>query len=133
MYLSTPSPEASAVVRSKVVALLIHFLLMVPLSVLFCVWSLFCCAALSVLSSFAIILVRERERERERTRERVCYFTSIDCLISCDKFICIEVRSALAHQIRISEILPWDRKSHLTHAILRHCYVNVTPSYEIAS
>ena len=24
----------------------------------------------------------------------------------------------LEHQIQISEILPWDRKSHLTHAIL---------------
>ena len=24
----------------------------------------------------------------------------------------------IAHQIRISEILPWDRKSYLTHAIL---------------
>ena len=24
----------------------------------------------------------------------------------------------LTHQIRISEILPWDRKSYLTHAIL---------------
>ena len=24
----------------------------------------------------------------------------------------------LAHRIRISEILPWDRKSYLTHAIL---------------
>ena len=24
----------------------------------------------------------------------------------------------LVHQIRISEILPWDRKSHLTHVIL---------------
>ena len=54
----------------------------------------------------------------------------------------------LAHPIRTSEILPWDRKSYLTHAILprlsregcilvvlelthmvvkrRHCYVKVT-------
>ena len=34
----------------------------------------------------------------------------------------------LAHRIRISEILPWDRKSYLTHAILQ-----VTSSCEIAS
>ena len=27
-------------------------------------------------------------------------------------------RLFLAHQMRISEILPWDRKSYLTHAIL---------------
>ena len=27
-------------------------------------------------------------------------------------------RVILAHRIRISEILPWDRKSYLTHAIL---------------
>ena len=26
--------------------------------------------------------------------------------------------SILAHRIRISDILPWDRKSYLTHAIL---------------
>ena len=33
----------------------------------------------------------------------------------------------LAHRIRMSEILPWDRKSNLTHAILprlsRECYI----------
>ena len=28
------------------------------------------------------------------------------------------INTFLAHQIRISEILPWDRKSYLTHAIL---------------
>ena len=29
-----------------------------------------------------------------------------------------EIEIFLAHRIRISEILPWDRKSYLTHAIL---------------
>ena len=32
----------------------------------------------------------------------------------------------LAHRIRISEILPWDRKSYLTHAILPSASSNVT-------
>ena len=31
----------------------------------------------------------------------------------------------LAHRIRISEILPWDRKSYLTHAILPRTSSNV--------
>ena len=61
----------------------------------------------------------------------------------------------LAHRIRISEILPWDRKSYLTHAILSrlsskvctlivlelthmvvkrcHCYIKGMSSCEIAS
>ena len=63
----------------------------------------------------------------------------------------------LAHQIRTSEILPWDRKSYLTHVILprlsregsqctlvvlelacmvvkwHHCYVKVTSSCHAAS
>ena len=30
----------------------------------------------------------------------------------------ISVQVLLAHQIRISEILPWDRNSYLTHVIL---------------
>ena len=29
-----------------------------------------------------------------------------------------DIKDILAHRIRISEILPWDRKSYLTHAIL---------------
>ena len=29
-----------------------------------------------------------------------------------------EENDILAHRIRISEILPWERKSHLTHTIL---------------
>ena len=36
---------------------------------LFC-WALFCYAVISVISSFAIISLREREREREKERER---------------------------------------------------------------
>ena len=39
--------------------LLIHYLLLLPLFV-FLVWSLFCYAVLSVLSSFAIISLRKR-------------------------------------------------------------------------
>ena len=31
----------------------------------------------------------------------------------------------LAHRIRLSEILPWDRKSYLTHAILPRMSSNV--------
>ena len=35
----------------------------------------------------------------------------------------------LAHRIRISEILPWDRKSYLTHAILpRHLFAILMPN-----
>ena len=34
-----------------------------------CVWSLFCCAVLGVVSRFEIIAPSERERERERRRE----------------------------------------------------------------
>ena len=30
----------------------------------------------------------------------------------------VYITSALAHQLRIPEILPWDRKSYLTYAIL---------------
>ena len=41
----------------------------------FCVWFLFCYAVLSVLSSFAIILMRE---------ERADWFTLIVFLMSCD-------------------------------------------------
>ena len=58
----------------------------------------------------------------------------------------------LAHRTRIIDNLPWNRKSYLTHAILPrlslegfihwlywnsrtlcHCYVQVTPSCDIAS
>ena len=46
---------------------------------------------LSVLSGLAIILLRKRE---------------------------LVLAQVLAHQIRTSEILPWDRKSYLTHGIL---------------
>ena len=41
--------------------LLIPCLIMLSLSVDFCVWSFFCYAVLSVLSSFAIITLRKRE------------------------------------------------------------------------
>ena len=60
----------------------------------------------------------------------------------------------LAHRIRISDILSWDRKSYVIHVILpghvravhwfywnscdivvkwRHCYVKVTSSYHVAT
>ena len=38
------------------------------------------------------------------------------------------VRETIAHRIRISEILPWDSKSYLTHAVLprlsRECFIH---------
>ena len=37
-------------------------------------------------------------------------------LLTCDENFFVNV--ILAHRIRISKILPWDRKSYLTHAIL---------------
>ena len=37
----------------------------------------------------------------------------------------IQTQIYLAHRIRISEILPWDRKSYLTHAILPRTSSNV--------
>ena len=40
-------------------------------------------------------------------------------------FSCVRGRTILAHRIRISEILPWDRKSYLTHAILPRTSSNV--------
>ena len=40
-----------------------------------------------------------------------------DVYIKCDKEDKKEEKSMTAHKIRISEILPWDRKSYLTHAI----------------
>ena len=71
-----------------------------------------------------------------------------------ENIICYKV-FFLAHQIRTSEILLWDRKSDLTHVIFarlsregstlvvlelthmvvkwRHCYVKVTSSYHDAS
>ena len=48
--------------------------------------SMFCCAMLCVLSSFAIILMgkRERERERERERDRAGCFALFVFLVSHD-------------------------------------------------
>ena len=49
---------ALAAVRSKsvVLLLLIHYLMLLPLfCVFFLLWSLFCCAVLSVVTSFAIL------------------------------------------------------------------------------
>ena len=56
-----PSPVASTDVRSKVVTLLllIHWFSYYVWE--FCVWSLFCYSVLSVLSSFAFILLGTRE------------------------------------------------------------------------
>ena len=47
--------------KAMVQLLLIHCLLSLPLFVGVCVWSLFCCLVLSVLSSFTIISLRKRE------------------------------------------------------------------------
>ena len=56
---SVSPPVASVVVRFKamVLMLLIHCLLLIPKFVGFCDWSLFCYVVLSVLSSFAFILL----------------------------------------------------------------------------
>ena len=47
-----------------------------------------------------------------------------------DAQVATEIRlkgtNILAHRIRISEILPWDRKSYLTHAIFTGCHVRAT-------
>ena len=53
-------------------------------------------------------------------------YTGIYCFVGSTKFqdAAIYIRTfivnviKLFHRIRISEILPWDRKSYLTHAIL---------------
>ena len=37
---------------------------------------------------------------------------------STDAFVEVQDSCTVAHQIRVSDILPWDRKSYLTHAIL---------------
>ena len=41
--------------------MLIHCLMLVPMFVDLCVWSLFCNSVLGIFSSFVIILVRKRE------------------------------------------------------------------------
>ena len=61
MHLSTPVSKAA--VRSKAVVLLLFICCLVcfPLAVGVLCFSLFCCALLCVLSSFAIVLKRKRE------------------------------------------------------------------------
>ena len=55
------------------------------------------------------------------------------CLIICsnDSFIRQYFRCTvsyiLAHRIRVSEILPWDRKSYFTYAILPRMSSNIIP------
>ena len=44
--------------------------------------------------------------------------------VSIKRLMCLIVRK-LVHRIRISEILPWDRKSYLTHVILPRASSNV--------
>ena len=55
----------------------------------FRVWPLFCDVIFDVLSSFAIIFLRERERERDRERDRergflylIVFLLSLRCLCS---------------------------------------------------
>ena len=54
-----------------------------------------------------------------------CAYELLKCL---DKKACFTFRNTfLAHRIRISEILSWDRKSYLTHAIFYPgCHVRAT-------
>ena len=61
------APEALVAVSSKMVVLLLlnHYLLLLSLMMAVLYLVLFCYLILSVLSSFAIISLRERERERE--------------------------------------------------------------------
>ena len=73
----TPPPVVWAAVRSKAVVLLFlnHFLCTSHCLWGFCVWSLFCYALHSVLSSFAIILMRKGE---------LVAIALIVFLVSCD-------------------------------------------------
>ena len=62
------------------------------------------CTLNSVISaSYCMACVSVREGTGRQSYEHAC--------------IC-EIPDVLAHRIRISEILPWDRKSYLTQAIL---------------
>ena len=74
----------------------------------FCVESLFCNAVICILSTFVSSCW---------CRERVsCLLYFIFSVVFCIRgLIRIYI---LAHRIRISEILPWNGKSYLTHAIL---------------
>ena len=61
----------AALSSRAMVILLFHCIFLLPFFVRsFCVCSLFCNAVFRVLSSLAIISLRERERERVRERER---------------------------------------------------------------
>ena len=53
--------SAAARTKAVVLLLLIHSLLLLSLFLGGCVWSLFCCAVFSVISSFAIILLGKIE------------------------------------------------------------------------
>ena len=52
------------------------------------------------------------------------YELELSWVIFASTLKCAEI-VILAHRIRISEILPWDRKSYLTHAILPRTSSNV--------
>ena len=50
----------------------------------FCIWSLFCCAVLSVISSFEIIsLEKKKKRERERADCLKIAFNVMGLLVLC--------------------------------------------------
>ena len=74
------------------------------------------------------VLERERERERESERE-----TDRHTDRQTDRQTETDIKKDrqttgyifLAHWIKISEILPWDRKSYLTYAIIHRTSSNV--------
>ena len=53
------------------------------------------------------------------------YCEDVDIKVLVSRPFLIVTKFILAHQIRISETLPWDRKSYLTHAILPRTSNNV--------
>ena len=55
--------QAAVCSKAVVLLLLIHCLLLLPMWG-FCVCSMFCCAVLCFLSSFAIVYMGKREREQ---------------------------------------------------------------------
>ena len=76
----------------------------------FCVWSLFCYAVLSVLSSFAIILRSKRERERAGC------FTFIVVLMSCDCYCSVGLPHGAVEWAAACDCDIFPGHTHLRHA-----------------
>ena len=53
----------------------------------------------------------------------ICFFSSSDVNSLANTH---GISSFLAHRILISEILPWNRKSHLTHVSYPGCHMSAT-------